>query len=253
MHVLSWNPHCLPISSAQSMKFWSSSKEGQTPSSLFNELQSSTAAQLKLLLRNKPTANQSYFSTRKYVNTCILCNQVHRLFKCPLFLKEDPQQRLQIVKTHHHCTNCLSNHKFSKCQSRFSCRYCNKWHRTLLHIVQNNATGDTTAIKTYCAFQSTQQCQVLLPTAIVKIRDSNGNLIPCRAVLDSASQSNFCTEQLVKKLNLRARKCTTPLQGFNSVSTYGELETNLEIHSCVNDFKLKANCFVLPTITNNLP
>ena len=87
----------------------------------------------------------------------------------------------------------------------------------------------------------------------MKLRDSNGNVIPCRAVLVNASQSKFCTEQLVKKLSLPTRKCTTPLQGFNNVSTYGERETNLEIHSCVNDFKMKANCIVLPTITDNLP
>ena len=119
--------------------------------------------------------------------------------------------------------------------------------------MKHNAIDDTTANKTHCAFQSTQQCQVLLPTAIVNVRDSKGDLIPCRAALDSASKSNFRTAHLAKELNLPTKKCALPLQGFNNVSSNDELETNLEIHSCVKDFKSEANCIVLPTITGNLP
>ena len=109
------------------------------------------------------------------------------------------------------------------------CRKCNARHHTLLHFdkyhrhsnarsVHNNApttakgpsthnkltaneqNNAPTEVNTYCTFKGKPQNQVLLITAIVQLRNKSGHYVPCRALLDSASQSHFITERCVQRL-----------------------------------------------------
>ena len=76
--------------------------------------------------------------------------------------------------------------------------------------------------------------------------------MPCRAVLDSASQSIFAQNSLPRNLIFQQGNVLLHYNA-STMSAYGETETNLEIHSCVNDFQLKTNCIVLRTIKENRP
>ena len=61
-----------------------------------------------------------------------------------------------------------------------------------------DARGSSTAeVNTYCSFKGKPRNQILLATAIVEVQNKSGQYVPCRALLDSASQSHFITERKV--------------------------------------------------------
>jgi len=94
---------------------------------------------------------------------------------------------------------------------------------------------------------------ILLSTAIVNAYDSHKNIVPCRVLLDSASQSNFVTSAMFKKLNLQSTKVDLPVVGINQTKTNIFNRTTISIASQHTGFKTKLNFFVLPTITDLAP
>jgi hypothetical protein len=166
---------------------------------------------------------------------CPLCSGSHRLFRCDKFLKLQPRQRLASVKQLRVCFNCLQlyskNHNFSQ----QTCRHCHQRHHTLLHInnkTDNNrqspantnpradAKGTSTAeLNTYCSLKGKPRNHVLLATANVEVKNKAGQYVPCRAVLDSASQSHFITERCAQRLKLARTQTHASIQGISNVNT----------------------------------
>lgn len=95
--------------------------------------------------------------------------------------------------------------------------------------------------------------QILLATAIVHILDSDNRWTKCRALLDSASQSNFCSVNLLKKLNLKSESVNIPVIGINHSSCNILAKVKTPIKSLDNSFYSKIDCLVVENITNKLP
>jgi len=58
-----------------------------------------------------------------------------------------------------------------------------------------DARGSSTAeVHTYCSYKGKPRNHILLATAIVEVQNKFGQYVPCRALLDSASQSHFITQ-----------------------------------------------------------
>jgi hypothetical protein len=151
---------------------------------------------------------------------CTLCNGSHRLFKCDTFFKLQPRQRLNHARQQRLCFNYLQPFFKNHTCSRQVCRKCNKRHHTLIHIdAQNQATSDSssttnnnlsantkgatvTEVNTYHTLKDKSRNHVLLATAIVEVRNKSGQYVPCRALLDSGSQSHFISERCVEHLRL---------------------------------------------------
>jgi hypothetical protein len=101
------------------------------------------------------------------------------------------------------CASIVCKHSKNHHCSRQLCRQCNRRHHTLLHIdkQQTRDKGSTTnnsltvdlrgstnkELNTYCSLRGQAKNHVLLATAIVEVQDKLGQYIPCRALLDSAS------------------------------------------------------------------
>ncbi|XP_055543366.1 uncharacterized protein LOC129728916 [Wyeomyia smithii] len=65
---------------------------------------------------------------------CPNCKQAHPIFQCELFLKLSPNNRLDFVKKHQLCINCLrGGHMARDCRGRL-CKTCAKRHHSLLHL-----------------------------------------------------------------------------------------------------------------------
>ena len=73
----------------------------------------------------------------------------------------------------------------------------------LTRTEQNN--NSQSGVPVCYASKGRPSSQILLAIAIVYVRDKCGQLVKCRALLDSASQGHFVTERLVQQLHLR--KC----------------------------------------------
>ena len=120
------------------------------------------------------------------------------------------RQRLNHAKQSGLCFNWLQPFTRNHTCSKQVCRQCHKRHRTFLHIdrqkqpindkasVNNDpadARGRSTAeVNTYFSFKGKSRNKILLATAIVEVQNKFGQYVPCRALLDSASQSHFITQ-----------------------------------------------------------
>jgi hypothetical protein len=140
---------------------------------------------------------------------CALCNNVHQLYKCRKFREATQQQRVDIVRRHQLCYNCLtSGHTTNSCPSEHRCRQCGKGHYTLIHghesearpllgqpsnslqrVRQDSPQGLTqeNVVATYCSLKAKPQTRVLLTTAQVIVCNNLGQPHKCKALLDSAS------------------------------------------------------------------
>jgi hypothetical protein len=121
-----------------------------------------------------------------------------------------PKQRLNYAKQSKLCLNCLEIFSNYHPCSKQMCKECHKRYHTLLHIDKQEQTsnkgstenhnqcastkGTTIAeVNTYCSLKGKATNHILLATAIVEIQNKSAQYIPCRALLDSGSQSHFIT------------------------------------------------------------
>lgn len=98
---------------------------------------------------------------------------------------------------------------------------------------------------------------MFLPTAIVQVQDKFGAYYTCRALLDSASQSNFISEQLCQILKLEREEENMPvllLEGnATSVSESVSESVSTTIKSRLNEYSANLKFSILSSITGNLP
>ncbi|XP_058449451.1 uncharacterized protein LOC131429391 [Malaya genurostris] len=70
----------------------------------------------------------------EHVPKCPGCKQSHILTQCEAFMRQTPNKRLEFVKTHRLCINCLRGGHLAKDCNSGLCRTCAKKHHTLLHL-----------------------------------------------------------------------------------------------------------------------
>lgn len=94
---------------------------------------------------------------------------------------------------------------------------------------------------------------ILLFTAVVWVRDHSGNKIPCRVLLDSASHTNFITEELCQKLGTQKTESYVSIAGINQQMSQLKHMTKATVESRVSPYKTTLNFLVIPKITGELP
>lgn len=200
-------------------------------------------------------------------NKC-LCNDNHPIFRCQTFLDMSPTMRLEEVKSRQLCLNCLRpNHEFRECKSTYGCRHCKKKHNTLLHL-ENSVRNNTeqynqnlthpraTISNPSCLVTNDQQfTNVLLSTALIKVKDCKGRYQMCRALIDSGSQANFISEACIHRLGLTATGEKIPICGISgaiTTSAHGsaQLQATTHFKSSIN---LGFEALILEQLTNEAP
>jgi len=200
---------------------------------------------------------------------CPLCSGSHRLFKRNEFNKLQPKQCLEQAKQLRLCFNCLQSFTKDHTCSKQMCYKCHRRHHTLLHIDKQiqasndtrsttseppaNAKDTTPEINTYCSLKGQPQTHILLATAIVEVCNKFGQYVPCRALLDSASQSHFITERCVQLLRLTKTKTEAAIQGISDVNTATHHSVSIHMRSRHTDWHSTLDCAVLKNITGLIP
>ncbi|GBO28882.1 hypothetical protein AVEN_13781-1 [Araneus ventricosus] len=87
---------------------------------------------------SRPSNKNSYpkhvskvFLTDVKDSKCILsCDEIHPLYKCPIYKSMSVSERVEFVKSNSLCFNCLEkgNHRANNCRSKFLCGICKKKH-----------------------------------------------------------------------------------------------------------------------------
>lgn len=236
---------------------------------------------------NKPQAGKARS------NGCLMCNASHPLYACQKFLDLNLDSRLKFATDSKLCTNCLrSSHALVNCRFG-PCRKCDKKHNSLLHsdelpnhsinmhtitnrssalselvmpAVNNLSTGAPTI--TPACDNSTEPSihvnnahtlaensygQVLLSTAVVKIKDTQGNFHSATALLDNGSQRSFITQSLCDKLGTTTIQSTHSISGVGGSITQCTQTCDVEINSRITSYTTHLRCYVLPHITSPLP
>ncbi|GBM24909.1 hypothetical protein AVEN_246326-1 [Araneus ventricosus] len=193
----------------------------------------------------------------KAQSQCPLCNKDHSLSKCESFLKLSVQNRSEFVKSNNVCFNCLTQfHGIKACKSKFRCRTCKKPHHTLLHFESVSGRGRQTSAElsnssklsinapafkpasvfnessskeipynsqtvdiTSCISNVSPNVEILLCTAVIRVKDLWGNYQACRCLLDSGSQASLITSECLEKLGLRKQKANIRISCLGSADT----------------------------------
>ena len=194
-----------------------------------------------------------------------LCKETHRLFKCDKFLRIEVKQRLNYAKQSRLRFICLQLYVRDRTCSNQVCRQCHDKHHKLLHInlhtrpinrrpTNHNQSADskgspTAEVNKHCSFKGRPQNQTLPATAIVELRNNSGYYIPCRAILDRASQSHFITEKCVQRLRLSKTRTRSSIQGVSNSSAVANHCVAVHMRSRNTDWHDSLNCAILSEIT----
>ena len=188
---------------------------------------------------------------RRKQSPCILCGDAHRLFYCQKFKDMRPKERLNLVRQRKLCENCLlDNHSVANCrkQSRCSVPGCNARHTKFIHVEEN---GDNEGFREVTNHQ-TKVCDkinIVVPTVPVNVNDRT----EVSVLLDTASNSTFCSKWLADSLGLEGSKVDYVL---NTMSREGEQRSakvvTLNLKSLDGESSLKlSNVYVVDNIPVN--
>lgn len=259
--------HCqLQTSSSNNQQYTSSSNNQQyTKTSKQSLSKTFTAAASINTNSSEPLTQESTFVT-KSTQSCKICKQSHFTQNCEIILRMNVEDRIAEVKKRNLCLNCLRyGHFVADCKSS-KCRKCNQTHNTILHIDKidrisemssqqiqpEEASAPQETISNLCA-HSVNTTTVFLATAIVKVKDKFGSYYTCRALLDSASQSNFISEQLCQILQLERKESEMPVYLLEGTSTKVTHSVNTTIKSRLNEYSANLDFSILSHVTGKLP
>ncbi|XP_058840021.1 uncharacterized protein LOC131695495 [Topomyia yanbarensis] len=116
----------------------------------------------------------------------------------------------------------------------------------LPYCTQQPATSLTQANNTF-------ESIVFLSTAVVRVRDVNNVYHFARALLDSGSQSNFVSESLCQKLDLKRSRVNLPVSGIGQSTVNVHYKVQIALSSRFGGFEQQIDCLVLPKLTVSLP
>ena len=178
---------------------------------------------------------------------CPLCSADHWLPRSDKFRKQSLEERQKLTRERQLCSNCLfPGHFVRSCQKESFCRVrgCTSKHSTFLHPNSNkyssknssensassnrasnsepksNSNANPAASNDYGKLSFSASTTVtglaILPVCI-KAKDGK-DAIQTYALLESGSNTSFCTETLLQKLNIKRKKTNlslTTLHGEN--------------------------------------
>lgn len=227
------------------------------------------------------TKEKTYSFAATDIPKCYNCNLAHTIFKCPSFLALAVPDRIIKVNALKLCKICIRPHNDKKCFGK-KCFKCHKAHNTMLHLNSskeseentnntttstNNNNGNvsrsdnentaviahTTVTTTAAASDNYNSKHVMLSTAVIKVYNSNGNAIYCRALLDSGSQNNFVTEYMAQTLQLGRNKIKSDVSGIGQTLHTITSAVTVKIRSRISDYEKTISCLILPRLTNDIP
>lgn len=225
----------------------------------------------------KQIKSKSSFVTASNSDTirCIICKSNHYiLYQCPKFTQRPVKQRFKLARSNKLCMNCLSlSHRTSDCTSNNTCRHCSSKHHSLLHLGVNTVISgsQTNNIEESPPESSTQTssgvstlpfvgtsrstANVVLGTAMVRVRNNVGEWTPIRVLVDPGSQVSIITNECVARLGLKRRHCTTIVTGVSQTrvpTTKGVVDCTI-VPSTTMMSKIFCEAIILSRITGPMP
>ncbi|XP_062716335.1 uncharacterized protein LOC134291918 [Aedes albopictus] len=198
-------------------------------------LQSVGPSKTPVVEMKKPKISVSHPSTSSTGRCCFCSESFHPAFLCGRFQKMKVPERYDAVRKNGLCMNCLSSGHLA--------RSCN----------QQPTLQNTVSLPSQIRPSSRQ---VLLSTAIVRIRDDDGSTMLARALLDSCSQYCFVTSEFCRRMNLKEFPNYLTVKGIGgstSVSQKAVSGTVSPRFTSISNFEEAMRFNVLSKLTIPLP
>nr|XP_012152116.1 PREDICTED: uncharacterized protein LOC105664028 [Megachile rotundata] len=226
------------------------------------------------------------YTTVANKKACIVCKGTHPIYTCEVFKSMPTAARLQKIREHQLCFNCLGDgHRNRECTFG-PCRKCGKKHNSLIHLDNPsvNTTGSLQVQVTGAPTEGLKQVEntmqpsegtsspsevinqsltarviqkgtkvTMLSTAKLYIYDCRGQRHECRALLDSGSELHIMTTALFNRLGLSKTRSNLALTGIEQGSVHVNYVATMKIGSRTTNFSATITCVVLDKISSNIP
>jgi Pao retrotransposon peptidase/Protein of unknown function (DUF1759)/Family of unknown function (DUF5641)/Integrase zinc binding domain/Putative peptidase (DUF1758) len=210
----------------------------------------------------KPRSKTTLFSAKKQ---CAFCDKTHALFECETFKNEKLSARRDFINKKKLCTICLSHDNKKRCLSRHTCGVCRKQHNTLLHDETRSKTKGAKQDKQDDVPESTKtthvskidinKMNILLSTAVIKVKSATGEEHLLRALIDPASQATIISENTAQLLNFPREKSNIGIIGMGECQS-GTAKTQIKFKirpRFPSEYTLSVVALILPKITSTMP
>lgn len=187
---------------------------------------------------------------------CFLCNKVHSLKECDIFVTKSVEERRAIMRRFRLCDNCFGQDHISRgCMIHSACTVpnCLRKHHTLLHFDRPNFesksnersadsenhgrdsgnahSGPQTSAKVHCNVNGAGAKQVCLKVVPVKVMGQY-RTVETYALLDSCSDVSLCTQHLVDELGIKGIEDNFSITTVNKeASSEHGLKVSLKVES----------------------
>ncbi|XP_075977354.1 uncharacterized protein LOC142977361 [Anticarsia gemmatalis] len=213
-------------------------------------------------LKDDAPKKASTHSSEHLQPLCAYCNDKHFIYHCKEFASKPVEERYELVKKSNLCFNCLvPNHTVYNCKQKTSCRVCRRKHHSLLHRTKETSQSEDKQSQleqriTTAHFSREQPGhQILLATAQIAVKASNGNTHLLRALIDQGSEASLVSARVVELLRLKKTCINGVVSGIGEESQIPikhlvELAVSSRFDS--NEvFRTKA--YVMKTLSKRLP
>ena len=173
------------------------------------------------------------------VVTCLYCGGLHTLYSCENITKLSLKNRYSFLKTKGLCYGCLkTGHLKSTCKNKLRCSFFYRFHASILHVdglmkacdQNNNVKKELSSASHTGAGIPTYQALHIVPVRL-KAKASD-KFIETYAFLDTGSTATFCSDRVVKLLNVEGKRTKIDLVTMNQECTKDSYEiAGLEISS----------------------
>ena len=209
--------------------------------------------------RNKvKTSSHATFTSSENIKCLICSNTNHKAYKCPDFTSLPNKERYQLIRNKGLCLKCFANNHTANVCKFYNCAICKQKHSKLIHFeVSNNnePQNPPEVLDTLNTNHVTEKSNssVFLATALVLIKSNDGHYEICRALIDSGSQSNFISDSLVRKLNVKQSKTHINICGINNTKSKTSFSVSCSLKSPQNNYNGLIDCLVVNKVTGILP
>ena len=215
---------------------------------------------------NKAVSHQSQQAKYFKLNCPVCQSNEHGIYYCPKFLEMSPFLKRHTITKLNFCNNCLYNHYGKTCSSNKRCRECNGNHNSILHEAftklrnvtpeasVSRVTSANVMEKTSLHVAQKQNIQaILLATAIIQAKGSDGVYRKLRALVDQGSQVSIITEHAAQLLGLPRQKCTGVITGVGTKDTTCKGKLNISCTSLTENYSFDIEAFIMRSLTRCLP
>ena len=200
----------------------------------------STSSQKSPMDQNKSQEKKSEDLSKR---NCLFCRQIHNLLDCPAFAKIPVRERHDFVMKQRLCFSCLrGGHQSRGCYKKKPCSHCNGRHASPMHSdssedkheqpTPENASqqpararekedqnrflqganqksllsDQSKGVERVCNLTTTVGPATALPIVPVKVRAQGSPFcIETYALLDTGSNSTFCSNMLLDRLGVKGK------------------------------------------------